>query len=138
MQQEWDKEATQKKEQDSSLGRFASARSKGDWPRRELNSRQSITSSIEPLEPAPTLLLIPSDGASTLGLNRTGMEPPNGPVIFGVLASWTTSSWLLAWSAHGAWLWPTGGLTRMFRSACPPCMCLKCTTIRLTMICTKS
>ena len=28
------------------------------------------------MEPAPTLLLIPSDGASTCGLNRTGMKPP--------------------------------------------------------------
>ena len=132
------KRPPKRKSRDGSLRRFANMRSNEDWPRRELNDRQSITSSIEPLEPALTLLLIPSDGVSTHGLNRTSTKPPNGPAIFGVLALWTTSSWLLAWSAHGAWLWPTGGLTRMFRSACPPCMCLKCTTIRLTMICTKS
>ena len=128
------KRPLKRKSRDGSLRRFASMRSSGDWPRRELNGRQSIISSVEPLEPAPTLSLIPLDGVSTHGLNRTGTKPPNGPAIFGVLALWTTSSWPLTWSAHGAWLWPNNRPTRMFTSVHPPHMCWKCTTIRLTMI----
>ena len=103
------KRPPERKSRDSSLRRFASMRSSGDWPRRELNSRWSINSSVEPLEPALTLLLIPSDGASTRGLNRTGMKPPNGPAIFGVLAPWTTCSWLLhmvcSWGLGMAYQW---------------------------------
>ena len=129
------KRPPERKSRDGSLRRFTSVTSNGDWPRRELNSRWSITSSVEP---ALTLLLIPLDGVSTHGLNRTGTKPLNGPVIFGVLALWTTSNWLLTWSAYWAWLQPTSRPARMFMSAHPHHMCWKHKTIRLTMICTKS
>ena len=122
------------RKRNSNLRRLTSMRSNGDWQRRELNDMRSITSSIELLVPVLTQLLILFDGMNTHGLNRTGMRPPNGPGIFGVLAPWTISSWLLTWSTCGALLWPTSGPARMFTSVCLPHMCWKHTTTRLTMI----
>ena len=66
--------------------KLASARSNEDWPGRELNDRRSITESKGPLELVLTLSLIPSDGVSTCGLNRTSMRPPNGLGTCGVPA----------------------------------------------------
>ena len=72
--------------------KLTSMRSNEDWPRRELNDRRSITESEGPLGLAQTLSLIPLDGVSTHGLNRTSMRPPNGLGTCGALAPWTINN----------------------------------------------
>ena len=58
--------------------KLTNARSNEDWPRRELNDRRSITESEGHLRLVLTLSLIPLDGVSTCGLNRTSMRPQMG------------------------------------------------------------
>ena len=72
--------------------KLASVRSNEDWPRRELNERRNITGSGGPPELVLTLSLIPLDGVSTHGLNRTSTRPPNGLGTCGAPAPWTISS----------------------------------------------
>ena len=72
--------------------KLTSVRSHEDWPRRELNDRRSITKSEGPPGLVLTLSLIPSDGASTCGPNRTSMRSPNGLETCGVPAPWTINN----------------------------------------------
>ena len=71
-----------------SAKKLTSMRSNEDWPRRELNDRRSITESEGPLGLVLTLSLIPSDGVSTHGPNRTSTRPPNELGTCGAPAPW--------------------------------------------------
>ena len=80
------------RKRNTSPEKLASMRSNEDWPRRGLNDRRNIIKSEGPLGLVLTLSLIPSDGVSTHGLNRTSMRPLNGLGTCGVPAPWTINN----------------------------------------------
>ena len=119
--------------------KLTGAKSNEDWPRKELNNRRSITESKGPLGLVLTLLLIPSDGASICGPNRKSTRPLNGLGTCGAPAPMDHQQL----AVHMVCSW---GLVKAYQQTCirmsisvhPPCMYSRHTTIRLTMIHTRS
>ena len=132
-EQEWDKQATMKKEKEHELWRAWQREAGVSWWRKGLSGRKSIIVSEGPLDPVPILSLIPWDGVNMSGPRKTSMRVLHGLETYGVPAPWTTNNWLWGWSAHGALLRPTSRLGKMFKFACWHPTSWRPTTIRSTM-----
>ena len=116
-QQEWDEQATQRKEKECKLWRVHQCEAGCKLAKEGAQQQEEYNHEQRPPELVLIPSLIPWDGVNMSGPERTSTRVPHGLGTYGVPAPWAISNWPWGWSAHGALLRLTSRPSKVFTFA---------------------